>query len=140
MDDIAWLRTQLELILVGEELTFARVQQLAHGYRGYAVEPTHLAALPQDAKKIALVGYPTGRHHDLILAAEARLAVDQGADEVWLYVDEQTETLGTIAAVTQAISPVPVRVSTELNTAHSLEEAIGLLEQDITQVAVYLPA
>ncbi|MDK8499377.1 hypothetical protein QP933_00250 [Corynebacterium pseudodiphtheriticum] len=36
---------------------------------------------------ITAVGFPTGRHHILVKASEARLAVSQGAHRVWACVD-----------------------------------------------------
>lgn len=36
---------------------------------------------------ITTVGFPTGRHHILVKASEARLAVSQGAHRVWACVD-----------------------------------------------------
>ncbi|WP_257182898.1 hypothetical protein [Corynebacterium cystitidis] len=45
----------------------------------------HLTGVaPNSAAVIALVGWPTGRHHSLVKAAEARLAGEMGASEVWL--------------------------------------------------------
>lgn len=55
---------------------------------GTIVEPTAVAAAARNSSPvIALVGWPTGRHHSLIKAAEARLAVQEGATEVWLALD-----------------------------------------------------
>src|SRR5699024_1784267 len=37
---------------------------------------------------VSVAGYPTGRHHTLIKASEARLAVQSGAEEIWVSVDD----------------------------------------------------
>ncbi|WP_394281528.1 hypothetical protein [Corynebacterium sp.] len=63
------------------------------------------------AAVIALVGWPTGRHQSLVKAAEARLAGEMGATEVWLAVpvgaeDEQPDEsalLSDMIAVGQAV-------------------------------------
>ena len=44
---------------------------------------------------VSVAGYPTGRHHTLIKASEARLAVQSGAEEMWVSVDESIEDSNT---------------------------------------------
>ena len=51
---------------------------------------------------IAAVGFPTGRHHILVKASEARLAISQGAHRVWACVD--TSTTDANAALSDMIS------------------------------------
>ncbi|WP_454972433.1 hypothetical protein [Corynebacterium propinquum] len=51
---------------------------------------------------IAAVGFPTGRHHILVKASEARLAISQGAHRVWACVD--TSTADANAALSDLIS------------------------------------
>lgn len=51
---------------------------------------------------IAAVGFPTGRHHILVKASEARLAISQGAHRVWACVD--TSITDTNAALSDMIS------------------------------------
>ncbi|MCQ4623959.1 hypothetical protein KBX18_00045 [Corynebacterium sp. CCUG 69979] len=98
-DDLTWLaprvgRNRVHRGGVSDE-QFASLIDVARA--GHIVEPTGVTA--QAAKHdtstgggtggvIALIGWPTGRHHSLIKAAEARLAVDEGATEVWLSVDD----------------------------------------------------
>ena len=66
---------------------------------GIVVEPTGVAAAAGPiAPVIALVGWPTGRHHSLIKAAEARLAVQDGAGEIWLAVDADVLAAGESGA------------------------------------------
>lgn len=38
-------------------------------------------------KSCVVVGFPSGKHHSLVKAAEARLAVDSGADEIDMVID-----------------------------------------------------
>lgn len=42
---------------------------------------------PGGPSLVAACGYPTGRHHDLVVASEARLAVQFGADAVLVALD-----------------------------------------------------
>ena len=46
------------------------------GLAGVVVSPSHLAAVgePAGLTVASVVGYPSGRHHSLVKAAEARLA------------------------------------------------------------------
>lgn len=70
---------------------------------GVVVEPTHvLAAVRLGVPVIAVVGWPTGRHHSVVKATEARLAQEQGAAEVWLAVDAQA-ALADVIAVRQGV-------------------------------------
>lgn len=59
------------------------------------VDPTQVTAASQLVKDgelpaivVSVAGYPTGRHHTLIKASEARLAVQSGAEEIWISVDD----------------------------------------------------
>ncbi|MHA2787943.1 deoxyribose-phosphate aldolase [Corynebacterium sp. S7] len=109
MDDIAWLATK-----VG---TFAAsptgIQGTQANPAGIVVEPTHIGqARKLSDHVIALAGWPTGRHHTLVKAAEARLAGETGASEVWVVVDklsDENATLGELVAVRQGVEP-PVRL------------------------------
>lgn len=68
---------------------------------GIVVEPTGVSAAVATISTgpvIALVGWPTGRHHSLIKAAEARLAVQDGAGEIWLAVDADVLAAGESGA------------------------------------------
>lgn len=82
---------------------------IAAGVRAVVVSPNHVAIAAKtldryvrqhggdhydrDADEssvltiITAVGFPTGRHHILVKASEARLAVSQGAHRVWACVD-----------------------------------------------------
>ena len=55
----------------------------------YAVclSPSMLPISTGEQKTCVVVGFPSGKHHSLVKAAEARLAVDSGADEVDMVID-----------------------------------------------------
>lgn len=51
------------------------------------LSPHHLPQTGAVGHVAAVAGFPTGRHHSLVKATEARLAVHNGADEIWVAVD-----------------------------------------------------
>ena len=79
------------------------------------VSPHHvsLAAGAGAADIISVAGYPTGRHHTLIKASEARLAIQSGASEVWVSLDEAltdaNAVLSELIAIREAC-PDPARL------------------------------
>jgi len=79
------------------------------------VSPHHvsIAARAGAAEVISVAGYPTGRHHTLIKASEARLAIQSGASEVWVSLDETVAdanaVLSELIAIREAC-PDPARL------------------------------
>lgn len=77
------------------------------------VAPTHVLAAQGAAHVVTVAGYPTGRHHSLIKASEARLAVQSGAAEVWVAVDallgDATSLLTDLITVREAC-PQPAQL------------------------------
>ena len=79
------------------------------------VSPHHvsIAAGAGAADIISVAGYPTGRHHTLIKASEARLAIQSGASEVWVSLDETVAdanaVLSELIAIREAC-PDPARL------------------------------
>lgn len=119
MDDLTWLNSRTVYSALASDAGADAVREglaeaQASGHETAVVFPTHLGLVPEGIERISVVGFPTGRHHSLIKAAEARLAVEFGAQEVWLAVDEATgdenALLADIVAVRQAV-PAPVRLA-----------------------------
>ncbi|WP_165241280.1 deoxyribose-phosphate aldolase [Corynebacterium lizhenjunii] len=79
------------------------------------VTPPYIArALSGGAQRvIALAGFPSGRHHSLVKAAEARLAVQYGAEEVWVACDgavaDPNALLADLVAIRESC-PAPARL------------------------------
>ncbi|MDK8525058.1 deoxyribose-phosphate aldolase [Corynebacterium sp. MSK150] len=79
------------------------------------VSPHHvsIAAGAGATDIISVAGYPTGRHHTLIKASEARLAIQSGASEVWVSLDETVSdanaVLSELIAIREAC-PDPARL------------------------------
>ncbi|MGV0326022.1 hypothetical protein ACUY2E_03515 [Corynebacterium confusum] len=85
LNDAEWLAQR-----VFHDLTSASRPQVERALQEFSgpvlLSPHHL---PQAAAGhvAAVAGFPTGRHHSLVKATEARLAVQNGAAEIWLAVD-----------------------------------------------------
>lgn len=77
------------------------------------VSPHHVSLAAGAADIISVAGYPTGRHHTLIKASEARLAIQSGASEVWVSLDETltdaNAVLSELIAIREAC-PDPARL------------------------------
>ena len=99
------------------------------------VSPHHvsLAAGAGAADIISVAGYPTGRHHTLIKASEARLAIQSGASEVWVSLDETVTDanamLSELIAIREAC-PDPARLGL------IVPEAVGADAADAADAAV----
>ena len=99
------------------------------------VSPHHvsIAAGAGAADIISVAGYPTGRHHTLIKASEARLAIQSGASEVWVSLDETVTdanaVLSELIAIREAC-PEPARLGL------IVPEAVGADAADAADAAV----
>ncbi|MEJ4118798.1 deoxyribose-phosphate aldolase [Corynebacterium marquesiae] len=99
------------------------------------VSPHHvsIAAGAGAADIISVAGYPTGRHHTLIKASEARLAIQSGASEVWVSLDETVTdanaVLSELIAIREAC-PEPARLGL------IVPEAVGADAADAAAAAV----
>ncbi len=95
------------------EASVEEVRNQSAGQQRVLVSPHHVLAAEGAEHVIAVAGYPTGRHHSLVKAAEARLAVQSGAAEVWVAVDallgDATSLLSELVTLREAC-PLPVRL------------------------------
>lgn len=95
------------------EASVEEVRDQSTGQQRVLVSPHHVLAAEGAEHVIAVAGYPTGRHHSLVKAAEARLAVQSGAAEVWVAVDallgDATSLLSELVTLREAC-PLPVRL------------------------------
>lgn len=129
MDDLTWL--------AGRTIAFAADAPLAAAAElpqpapsAVVADPTRVQAyasrVPDGVAVIAVAGYPTGRHHTLVKAAEARLALQSGADEVWVCVDsfvsDENALLADLVAMRDAC-PAPARMGLLLPEAASASAA-----------------
>lgn len=93
-------------------------------------DPTRVTAacreVSGDGFVVSWAGYPTGRHHSLVKAAEARLAVQMGAAEVWVCVDESLADVNSYLAdliTVREACPAPVRLALFLSPTLTRAEA-----------------
>lgn len=100
---------------------------------GICVEPTLLPACKAVSEAnlpvITWAGYPTGKHHSLVKAAEARLAVQFGATEVAIVPDlaavaDSSAFMSELISIREAV-PRPAKLSVVLDTT-VLEESVLL--------------
>ncbi|MBG6058041.1 deoxyribose-phosphate aldolase [Cryobacterium sp. MP_M5] len=105
---------QIDHTLLTPEATTADVTALIAeairlGTYSVCVSPSMLPlTIPAGADlKVAVVcGFPSGKHHSAIKAAEAALAIEQGADEIDMVIDIGAVKAGRFAAVQADIAAV----------------------------------
>lgn len=116
------------------EASVEEVRNQSAGQQRVLVSPHHVLAAEGAEHVISVAGYPTGRHHSLVKAAEARLAVQSGAAEVWVAVDallgDATSLLSELVTLREAC-PLPVRLGLILpeHPALPLPEHVRAAEQ-----------
>lgn len=86
--------------------------------------------VPEGLKLAVVIGFPSGKHHSEIKAAEAALAVEQGADELDMVIDIGAAAEGDyqrveddIRAVREA-APAPTVLKVIIESAALSDEAI----------------
>ncbi len=67
------------------EATVAEAARL--GVLAVCLSPSMLPIDTGDLRTCVVAGFPSGKHHSLVKAAEARLAVDSGAQEIDMVID-----------------------------------------------------
>lgn len=122
---------RVQLGLLGMEASAANVEHAVttasrEHMAGIVVPPSLLgaarAAEDHGLIVVALAGFPTGKHHTLVKASEARLAVQYGAAEVAVVADpvtarsDRNALLSEIVAVREAV-PHPVALSVLIEAA-----------------------
>lgn len=86
--------------------------------------------LPEGLKLAVVIGFPSGKHHSAIKAAEAELAVAQGADELDMVIDIGAAVAGDYARVESDIravrdaAPAPTVLKVIIESAALSDEAI----------------
>lgn len=100
------------------------------GVKAVCVSPAMLPVRAGGLTVATVAGFPSGKHHTLVKAMEARLAVDQGAVEVDMVIDVGAaiaglvdEVMADVVAVRDAV-PTPTRLKVILETA-ALHRALG---------------
>lgn len=121
--------------LLKPEATAADVAALVEegrelGVYSVCVSPSMLPLRVAGPKVAVVAGFPSGKHHSLIKGSEARLAVQQGADEVDMVIDvgaavagDYNAVLADILTVREGIADATV-LKVILETAALSDEAI----------------
>lgn len=144
------LAAMIDHTLLKPEATAADVQALIDeaeelGTYSVCVSPSMLPLSLSDDLKLAVVaGFPSGKHHSSIKAAEAALAVAQGADEVDMVIDVGAAIAGEydavgadIAAVRAAVPGAVLKVIIE-SAALSDEAIVAVCEAAVAQGADFV--
>ncbi|EFV12396.1 deoxyribose-phosphate aldolase [Segniliparus rugosus ATCC BAA-974] len=84
--------------------TVAEAQAL--GVLGVCLSPSVLPVEAQGLVLVTVVGFPSGRHHAEIKAAEAALAARQGAQEIDMVVDLSNPLVGDYESVEREVALV----------------------------------
>lgn len=91
--------------------------------------------VPEGLKIAVVIGFPSGKHHSEIKAAEAKLAVAQGADELDMVIDvgaaidgRYSDVESDIRAVREA-APAPIVLKVIIESAALSDEAIVAVSQ-----------
>ena len=84
--------------------TVAEAQSL--GVLGVCLSPSVLPVEASGLLLVTVVGFPSGRHHAEVKAAEAALAARQGAAEIDMVVDLSNPLVGNYDAVEQEVATV----------------------------------
>lgn len=100
------------------------------GVYAVCVSPSMLPLRAAGTRVAVVAGFPSGKHHSLVKGAEARLAVQQGADEVDMVIDvgaavarDYNAVLADILTVREGIAESTV-LKVILETAALSDEAI----------------
>lgn len=100
------------------------------GVLAVCVSPSMLPIRAEGLVTAVVAGFPSGKHHSLIKGSEARLAVQQGADEVDMVIDvgaaiagDYNAVLADIVTVREGMGPQAV-LKVIIESAALSEEAI----------------
>ncbi|WP_327110462.1 deoxyribose-phosphate aldolase [Nocardia sp. NBC_01730] len=124
--------------LLAPEASIADVAALVEDARvlgvfAICVSPSMLPVRAPGLAVAAVAGFPSGKHHSLVKGAEARLAVDQGADEVDMVIDIGAARAGDYTAVLADIVTVREAVGDRALLKVIIESA-ALQDQVIVEV------
>ena len=130
----AALAGMVDHTLLKPEATAADVEALIEegrelGVLAVCVSPSMLPIRAEGMLTAVVAGFPSGKHHSLIKGSEARLAVQQGADEVDMVIDvgaaiagDYNDVLADIVTVREGIGDAVLKVIIE--SAALSDEAI----------------
>ena len=98
------------------------------GVYAICLSPSMLPISTGAAKTCVVAGFPSGKHHSLVKAAEARLSVDTGAHEVDMVIDVGAAVAGKFDEVFVDVLTVREAIGTDTVLKVIVESAV-LLEK-----------
>ncbi len=133
----AALAGMVDHTLLKPEATTADVEALIAegrelGVLAVCVSPSMLPIRAEGMLTAVVAGFPSGKHHSLIKGSEARLAVQQGADEVDMVIDVGAAIAGDYNAVLADI--VTVREGIGNAVLKVIIESAALSDEAIVEV------
>ncbi|CCQ15098.1 Deoxyribose-phosphate aldolase [Rhodococcus sp. AW25M09] len=133
----AALAGMVDHTLLKPEATAADVAALIEegrelGVLAVCVSPSMLPIRAEGMRTAVVAGFPSGKHHSLIKGSEARLAVQQGADEVDMVIDVGAAIAGDYNAVLADI--VTVREGIGNAVLKVIIESAALSDEAIVEV------
>ncbi|MBJ7352342.1 MAG: deoxyribose-phosphate aldolase [Rhodococcus sp.] len=133
----AALAGMVDHTLLKPEATAADVEALIEegrelGVLAVCVSPSMLPIRAEGMLTAVVAGFPSGKHHSLIKGSEARLAVQQGADEVDMVIDVGAAIAGDYNAVLADI--VTVREGIGDAVLKVIIESAALTDEAIVEV------
>nr|WP_206492489.1 deoxyribose-phosphate aldolase [Rhodococcus sp. KRD162] len=131
------LAAMVDHTLLKPEATAADVAALIEegrelGVLAVCVSPSMLPIRAEGMLTAVVAGFPSGKHHSLIKGSEARLAVQQGADEVDMVIDVGAAIAGDYNAVLADI--VTVREGIGNAVLKVIIESAALSDEAIVEV------
>ena len=133
----AALAGMVDHTLLKPEATAADVEALIAegrelGVLAVCVSPSMLPIHAEGMLTAVVAGFPSGKHHSLIKGSEARLAVQQGADEIDMVIDVGAAIAGDYNAVLADI--VTVREGIGNAVLKVIIESAALSDEAIVEV------
>jgi deoxyribose-phosphate aldolase len=107
----------------------------ALGVLAVCVSPSMLPIAADGLVTAVVAGFPSGKHHALVKAAEARLAVEQGAQEIDMVIDVGAAVAGDYDAVREGILLVREAISPD-TVLKVIIEAAALSDEAIVQTCL----
>ncbi|GIG26048.1 deoxyribose-phosphate aldolase [Cellulomonas denverensis] len=136
--DAAGLAKFVDHTLLKPEATRADVEALIAegaelGVYSVCISPSFLPVDARGLKVATVCGFPSGKHHSDIKAAEAARSVADGADEVDMVIDVGAAKAGDFAAVQADIAAVRTAIP-EPTVLKVIIESAALTDHEIVEV------
>lgn len=113
----------------------ATAEAIALGTKTICLSPSMFPINTGPVLSCAVAGFPTGKHHSLVKAAEARLAVDSGAQEIAMVIDLGAALAGMLDEVFADVLTVRGAIGPEITLKVIIESAALLTSAGAQRVS-----